>query len=85
MKTITKPKTLDDYLALIYPITLYPEPEGGYTVMIKDLPGCISVGETLEEAIENINDAKQSWLETAWEFHDRIPLPSDDLIQTIDN
>jgi antitoxin HicB len=77
MKTITKPKTLEDYLALIYPITLYPEPEGGYTVMIKDLPGCISEGETLEEAVENIKDAKESWLETAWEFQDNIPLPSD--------
>jgi antitoxin HicB len=77
MKTITKPKTLEDYLALVYPITLYPEPEGGYTVMIKDLPGCISVGETLEEAVENIKDAKESWLETAWEFKDHIPLPSD--------
>jgi antitoxin HicB len=77
MKTIIKPKTLEDYLALIYPITLYPEPGGGYTVMIKDLPGCISEGETLEEAVENIKDAKESWLETAWEFQDNIPLPSD--------
>jgi antitoxin HicB len=68
---------LQNYLALIYPITLYPEPEGGYRVMIKDLPGCISEGETLEEAVVNIKDAKESWLETAWEFQDNIPLPSD--------
>jgi len=77
MGTLTKPKTLTDYLSMIYPITLYPEPDGGYTVMIKDLPGCMSVGETLQEAMENIADAKQSWLETAWQFQDPIPLPFD--------
>ncbi len=44
--------------------------------MIQDLEGCISEGETLEEAMQNILDAKQSWLETAWEYGDNIPLPS---------
>jgi antitoxin HicB len=34
MKTQIKPKTLEEYLNLNYPITLYPEPDGGYTVMI---------------------------------------------------
>jgi predicted RNase H-like HicB family nuclease len=37
-----------------YPITLYPEPEGGYTVMIVDLVGCLSQGDSLEEAVTNI-------------------------------
>jgi antitoxin HicB len=74
--TQTKLKSLEDYLKLNYPITLYPEPEGGYTVMVKDLPGCISQGDTLEEAMENIQDAKSAWLETAFEYQDEIPLPS---------
>ncbi|MBW4539097.1 MAG: type II toxin-antitoxin system HicB family antitoxin [Myxacorys chilensis ATA2-1-KO14] len=71
-----KLNSLEDYINLNYAITLYPESDGGYTVMIKDLPGCISQGETLEEAISNIQDAKEAWLETAFEFHDEIPLPS---------
>jgi len=51
------------YHQLNYPITLYPEPDGGYTVMIKDLPGCISQGDTLEEAMENIQDGNCSCLQ----------------------
>ena len=44
MKTLTLPKTLEDYLNLNYSITFYPEIEGGYTVVMQDLPGCISTG-----------------------------------------
>ena len=62
MNTRTSLQTLEDYLTLNYPITFYPEEEGGYTVMIQDLPGCISTGETLTEAMDNILDAKQQWL-----------------------
>jgi antitoxin HicB len=59
-----------------YPITLYPEPTGGYTVLVSDLVGCMSQGDSLEEAMANIEDAKLAWLETAWECGDDIPLPS---------
>ncbi len=76
MKTKDKLKTLEDYLNLNYPITFYPETEGGYTVIIQDLSGCISEGDTSEEAMENILDAKKLWLETAWQYGDEIPLPS---------
>jgi antitoxin HicB len=71
-----KPQNLSDYLSLNYSMTFYPEPDGGYTVIIKDLPGCISQGDTLEEAFQNIQDAKQAWIETAFEYEDEIPLPS---------
>ena len=64
MKTQTKPKTLEEYLNLNYPITLYPEPDGGYTVMIVDLVGCLSQGDSLEEAVANIQEAKHAWLGT---------------------
>lgn len=76
MKTQTRPSTLQEYLDLSYPITLYPEPDGGYTVMLIDLPGCLSQGDTLEEAIANITEAKEAWIETAWECGDDIPLPT---------
>ena len=33
------------------------DPEEGYTVTVPSLPGCISCGDTLEEALENIKDA----------------------------
>lgn len=69
--------TLEDYLKLSYPITLYPDDEcGGYVVEILDLPGCLSEGETLEEAVANINEARELWLEVAYESGRSIPLPS---------
>lgn len=64
---------IEYYLSLPYPITLYPEPQGGYVAEIKDLPGCITQAETLEEVMANLQDAKHLWLETAYEFGDKIP------------
>ncbi|MCD8489204.1 MAG: type II toxin-antitoxin system HicB family antitoxin [Desertifilum sp.] len=68
--------SLESYLNLQYPVTLYPDAEGGYVAQIKDLPGCLSQGETLEEAVSNINEARELWIETAYEAGDAIPLPS---------
>jgi antitoxin HicB len=72
-----KPKrpTLEYYLGLSYPIQIYPEMNGGYTVTIKDLPGCISQGETKEEALSMIEDARIGWLEVAYAHNDPIPEP----------
>lgn len=70
------PKPLEYYLALEYPVTLIPEPEGGYTVMLADLPGCVTVGENVEEAMAMIDEARKLWLEVAYEHGDEIPLPS---------
>ncbi|MEL7359362.1 MAG: type II toxin-antitoxin system HicB family antitoxin [Cyanobacteria bacterium J06560_6] len=77
MKSVEEinPQPLSYYLALDYPITFYPEEVGGFTVMLKDLPGCMSQGETLEEAYEMIAEAKELWLETCYEDGFPIPLP----------
>jgi len=37
--------------------------EGGYTVYLPSLPGCISEGETVEEALQNIQEAIELYLE----------------------
>lgn len=76
MKRQSVRKPLDYYLGLRYPVTLVPEKEGGYTVLVPDLPGCVSVGETVEEALEMIEDARRLWLEVAYQHGDEIPLPS---------
>jgi len=46
-------------------IKIYIEPseEGGYTAIVPSLPGCISEGETKEEAIRNIREAIELYLE----------------------
>lgn len=75
MKTATKRKPLDYYLNLKYPVTLELAPEGGYFVHIEDLPGCYSQGETTEEAMEMIEEARRLWLEVAYEDGLDIPEP----------
>jgi antitoxin HicB len=70
--------SLEYYLNLQYPVTLTCDPEGGYVAQIKDLPGCLTQGETLEETMANINEARELWIETAYEAGDDIPLPSND-------
>ncbi len=39
------------------------EDEGGYTVTVPALPGCIAEGDTLEEALENTREAIAGYLE----------------------
>ncbi|MFO0054579.1 MAG: type II toxin-antitoxin system HicB family antitoxin, partial [Dolichospermum sp.] len=69
--------SLEYYLSLKYPMSIYPEEDGGYTVIIPDLSGCMSQGDNLEEAIENINEARELWIETVYcSGKKQIPLPS---------
>jgi len=44
-------------------IILEEQEEGGYTVYVPSLPGCISQGETIEEAVSNIKEAIALYLE----------------------
>lgn len=48
---------------------------GGLLIEFPDLPGCISDGETVEEAIENGHDAVESWILAAKEAGRGIPEP----------
>lgn len=69
-----------------YKIHLQPEPEGGYTVTVPALPGCVSYGATLDEAIEQAQEAIAGFLETLVDLGRSIPqeaptLPVDALIR----
>ena len=44
-------------------VILEPSEEGGYTVFVPSLPGCISEGDTKEQALKNIQDAIELYLE----------------------
>ena len=44
-------------------VVLEASDEGGYTVYVPSLPGCISEGETVEEALTNIQEAIELYLE----------------------
>ena len=43
-------------------VVLEPSDEGGYTVYAPSLPGCISEGETVQEALDNIREAMKLYL-----------------------
>jgi predicted RNase H-like HicB family nuclease len=49
---------------------------GGYLATVPDLPGCLSDGETPEEALKNVQEAIASWIEAAREWKQEIPEPS---------
>jgi len=70
MVTLTKPfHVIRDSVVLEFK----PEPEGGYTVTVPALPGCVSYGETFEQAIDMAFDAIEGWLAVARE--EGIPIP----------
>lgn len=46
-----------------FKVVLEPAEEGGYTVYVPSLPGCISEGDTKEEALRNIKEAIELYLE----------------------
>lgn len=46
-----------------YTAVFEPEEAGGYSVTIPALPGCVSEGETFEEALKNIKEAAELYLE----------------------
>ena len=48
-----------------FKVIFEPSGEGGYTVHVPSLPGCISEGETIEEAMKNIQEAIKLYLESA--------------------
>lgn len=68
-------KDLEYYLSLPYRIEIYPD-DGGYTAAIPDLPGCLTCGDSREEVLELIEDAKAGWLELALEDGHPIPEPA---------
>ena len=59
-----------------YNIILRPEPEGGFTVFVPSLPGCITYGKDVREAKAMALDAITLYVETLVE--DGEPVPSDE-------
>ncbi len=70
-------RTVDEYMKLPYKMEIVPDTEGGYAVSFPDLPGCLTVGDTIEEAIRNAEDAKHIWIEAAIEDGVSINEPND--------
>jgi len=75
MKVQERPASYDiggnEYPFIVRPLAA--EEGGGYLVEFPDLPGCISDGETVDEAIANGMEARQEWLAAAKELGRPVP------------
>ncbi len=58
---------------LNYTAVFQKEPEGGYTVFVPMLPGCVSYGKNLEEAKRMINEAIELYIESLSAHNEEIP------------
>lgn len=69
-------RTIEEYMRLPYRMDIIPDTvEGGFAVRFPELPGCLTCGDTLEEAVRNAADCKKEWLIAAMEEGIFIPEP----------
>jgi antitoxin HicB len=73
IKAINPPYPFEAYAYMISPLS--NENGGGYQITFPDLPGCMSDGETVSEAIENGRDAFITWISSCADMGRPIPKP----------
>ena len=62
------------YAIIVEPLSA--EDGGGFVATVPDLPGCMSDGETPQEALANVEDAIRAWIEAAKDLGHEVPLPT---------
>src|SRR5205085_756577 len=55
-----------------------PAEEGGFIAEMLEFPGCVTQGETVEDAYANLEDAARGWLEAVIEMGQNVPEPASD-------
>lgn len=65
-----------------YTVILEREPDGGFVVSVPVLPGCVSQGDTREEALANIREAAELYLEDCRASGD--PIPQEDSLEYVE-
>lgn len=69
-------KNLAYYLKLKYPVDVQEGPNGGFFVSHPDLDGCMAEGATLDEAIANLADSRELWIEARLQNGNPVPEPT---------
>lgn len=59
-----------------YVTLITPDEVSGYNVVFPELPGCLTCGDTYEEAAENAKEVLSLWLEVMQERKEEVPKPS---------
>ena len=62
---------------LNYQVRLLKEEDGGYTVIVPSLPGCVTFGETFEEAMSMAKEAIEGYIETLIDLGKQVPVDDD--------
>ena len=57
-----------------YTVILQRESDGGYVAVVPSLPGCVSQGDTREEALKNIEEAAKLYIEDVQATGDPLPV-----------
>ena len=70
--------------SLKYTVIYTPEPEGGFTVTVPSLPGCVTYGENLEQAEKMAEEAISLYIQSLQDHKEPIPDEKRSLIGSID-
>ena len=68
-------------MKLVYPVCVYPGDVSGYTVIVPDLPGCVTEGKDIVDAMEQAIDAASGWVLD--ELQDGKPVPPASDIESV--
>lgn len=68
-------KDLKYFLSLPYTVVLRPDEDGGTVARVEELPGCVTGGTTVSEALEKLEDLKRAWIEDAIDAGHTVPEP----------
>jgi predicted RNase H-like HicB family nuclease len=68
---------------LSYRVLFKQEPEGGFTVTVPSLPGCVTFGQTLEEAKSMAKEAIELYIESLRAHGEEVPTEEDVLEYTL--
>ena len=66
-------------MTLLYAVRIEPLPPeegGGFVATVPDLPGCMSDGATPEEALAQVQEAIEAWIEAAKAWNQPVPKPA---------
>ena len=69
---------------LRYNIVLRSEPEGGFTVIVPALPGCVTYGKNLIEAKKMAEDAIKGYVKSLRNHNEPIPVDAESFFTSID-
>jgi predicted RNase H-like HicB family nuclease len=68
---------------LTYTIVLTPEPEGGFTVTVPALQGCVTYGRDLDNAKEMATDAIEAYIVSLKKHHQPVPSDNTSFVSTV--